>query len=875
MHRRYQDLLPFYVKGLVSPEERAWLEQHLEECAACREVARQWSRVAEAAHAEAATWMPHLSPPPLRLPRELSQLHSSNDGDGQWGKDDTIPQSEQAWAMWAETMARRRSTARSWHRFTRLIAASVLVSLLGGTILVLATILLGVEGTGRPGGLPIGGKAVTPTSIPSPTPTPTPVPVIAPDTVDRVTQFAALGYGYSIDAAWSPDGSTLAVATSGGGLLYNTTTLETTPRWRQVSTDSANSVAFSPDGEIVAFGGSSIVLWDSVNEQSLTIPLRKAAGVVQSLAFSPDGTILASRGNDGYVRLWRTATGTTLTAVGGGATDDILSMALSPDGQTLAVGTAEETVQLRSMAGAMLRSLEGHTSEVLSVAFSPDGARLASGGDDNTVRIWDPDTGEMLAVLEGHTADVATLAFSPDGKTLASGSYDNTGRLWDTATGKLLAVLDGHTGDVRTLVFSPDGTILASSSGWEDGSLRLWNVATGEPLAVLVGCTRTANAGEVAKIAFSPDGTTLASTCGSGGIMLLDVATGQPRRGMSQGYGAAVYSVAFSPDSTLLAVGRGDGRMEPGTVQLWDVATGKERAVLQGHADVVWSVAFSPDGTLLASGSADGTARLWDAATGQVVFVLEGSSQPGAGTFSYGDDDGDLTISGVSNTAAVWSVAFSPDGATLAVGRGDPWVGPGSLQLYDTATGELLSELYPKTHPPCCEMVTVHNLAFSPDGTLLATANGDGTARLWDVATGEEHTVLKGDTGWVGSVVFSPDGALLATGGAWSDCDYGEKCAPDEGELRVWDVATGEQLALVAGPLGGVGSVAFSPDGRIIAFGGGYEDGTVTLWDTTARETLVVLENDHVSSVAFSADGTLLATGAGDGTVRLWGVAAR
>jgi WD40 repeat protein len=333
--------------------------------------------------------------------------------------------------------------------------------------------------------------------------------------------------------------------------------------------------------------------------------------------------------------------------------------------------------------------------------------------------------------------------------------------------------------------------------------------------------------------------------------------------------------VAFSPDGTLLAVGRGDGHMEPGTVQLWDVATGKERAVLQGHADVVWNVVFSPDGTALASGSADGTARLWDIATGEIMFVLEGTSQPGAGTFSYGDDDGDLQVSGVSNTAAVWSVAFSPDGAILAVGRGDPWVGPGSLQLYDTATGQLLSELYPETHPPCCEMVTVQDLAFSPDGTLLATANGDGTARLWDVATGKERAVLKGDTGWVGSVAFSPDGALLATGGAWSDCDYGEKCAPDEGEVRVWDVATGEQLALVAGPLGGVRSVAFSPGGKIIAFAGGWEDGTVTLWDTTTRETLVVLENDFVSSVAFSADGTLLATGAGDGTVRLWGVAAR
>ncbi len=875
MHSRYRNLLPFYVKGLLSLEERIWLERHLDECAACREDVRRWRQVAEAVSAEASTWIPDLMPPPLKLPGDGSQLRLSDDGnlrdEGQYNQLRSVKE----WPMVVRTVTHRRSPLSSWQRFTKRVAALLLIGLLGGVIIVLALILIGVKGNGQPGGPSVRNRAVTPTLIPSPTPTLTPTPMpplpIGPDNADRMTQVAVLGQGYSTDVAWSPDGITLAVGTSTDVLLYDTARLTTQPRMSGVSVGEVNSVAFSPDGTTLAIGGQlGTALWDMISGQARVI--QQSDGGVLNVVFSPDGARLASRREDGMAHVWDTTTGQRIAAFGGG----FLSIAFSPDGTILAAGTDDERVQLWDITtGQMLNSLKGHTSEVLSVAFSPDGTLLASGGDDNIVRLWNAKTGEMIAVLEGHTQEVATLAFSPDGKVLASGSYDNTARLWDVSTGKLRTELEGHTGDVRTLVFSPDGAILASASSWEDSTLRLWDVASGEPLAVLEGCARNAHHGEVGKVTFSPDGTRIASSCGDAGIMVWDVATRQPQSVGWQGDGGSVNSLALNPDGTVLAVGRGSGWTEPGTVQLWDVATGKERVTLRGHTSWVRSVAFSPDGTLLASGSGDGAARLWDATTGENKFILADSSQPGASTFSNSDDDGDVEITGVSNTAAVWSVAFSPDGAILAVGRGDPWVGPGSLQLYDSGTGELLSEFYPEVHPLCCEMVTVFALTFSPDGTLLATANGDGTATLWEVATGEEHAILEPDGGWVGSVAFSPDGSLLATGGAWSDCDYGEICAPDEGEMRLWDVATGEQLALVTGPLGGVSSVAFSPDGRIIAFAGGYEDGTVSLWDTNTGQTLAVLERSYVTSVVFSADGTMLATGGSDNVVRLWGAAAR
>jgi WD40 repeat protein len=876
MHNRYRDLLPFYVTGLLSPQECTWLERHLDECATCREDVRQWRQVAAAVDAEAASWIPQLLPPPLKLPGDCSQPLQSRDGHLHARVQHSQFQFEEEWPTLARAAMQRRSQVSSWQWVSKLVAALLFTGLLGGAILVLAAILLSVKEPGHPGGPPRHGNAVTPTLIPSPTPTltPTPVPLlpIEPENVDQVAQVMVLGYGYSTDVAWSPDGKTLAMGTSVDVLLYDTARLTSDPRHLSVSVGEVTSVAFSADGTLLGVGGRlGVALWDMIQGQPRVV--QKYDGSVLDVAFNSDGTKLVAQREDGMARVWDTSTG----QMWGGHGKDIRSIALSPDGMTLAAGSEDETVQLWNIrTGQPLATFRGHSSAALSVAFSPDGTLLASGGDDNTVRLWDPSTGEMLAVLEGHTQDVALLAFSPDGQILASGSYDNTTRLWDVATGELRATLEGHSGDVRSLAFSPDGTILVSASSWEDNTVRLWDVPSGAPLAVLDGCTRTAHRGEVSRVAFSPDGSRLAVSCGDAGAVVWDVSTSQPQPVLWKGDGGPVNSLALSPDGAVLAVGRGNGWTEAGTVQLWDVTTGQERAVLEGHTVWVQGVAFSPDGTLLASGSGDRTVRLWNVTTGELVLTL-GPLSDGfvAGESSIYDDDSDVVLHPDIYSDAVWSVAFSPDGTKLAVGRGDPWVGPGSMQLYDAATGEPLTEFYAKAPPLCCEMVSVYDLAFSPDGTLLATADGDGVARVWDAVTGEELATLDPDSGWVGSVAFSPDGSLLATGGAFSDCDYGEVCSPDEGEMRLWDVATGEQLALVEGPLGGVSDVAFSPDGKLIAFAGGWEDGIVSLWGTETGETLAVLESSQVASVAFSADGTLLVTGGYDGIVHLWRVVAR
>ena len=244
------------------------------------------------------------------------------------------------------------------------------------------------------------------------------------------------------------------------------------------------------------------------------------------------------------------------------------------------------------------------------------------------------------------------------------------------------------------------------------------------------------------------------------------------------------------------------------------------------HARGISCVTFSPDGSILASGGWDCRVRLWD------VRTCENIPKRFRG----------LPI--------VYSVAFSPDGATLAAGgRG------GRIRLFDVSTGKKMRTL---VCPPLTRAFgDISALAFSPDGLILASA--DGSIRIWDLGTGR-HTTLPGGAGY--HVAFSPDGTVLA-------------CSGPHGTVRLWDVKTAQSIAAFTGHTKSVASVAFSPDGTLLASGG---DKTVRVWEVGSGSNIFTFNCvadgsllRWVHSVAFSPNGRMLA-GAGDKTIHLWDV---
>lgn len=365
-------------------------------------------------------------------------------------------------------------------------------------------------------------------------------------------------------------------------------------------------------------------------------------------------------------------------------------------------------------------------------------------------------------------------------------------------------------------VFSPDGQrVLTAFSG----TAQLWDAATGKPLGEPMK-----HGGDVLTAVFSADGQRVVTTSEDGTAHVWEAATGTPL-GQPINNGWGFDSAVFSPDGQRVLTAS-----ENGAAQVWEAATGKPLGEPMEHQALL-SAAYSRDGQRVLGVSMDDTAQVWDGTT----------------KIQLGEPPADGEWKGL-----LYSAIFSPDAQRVLT------VNDGAAQLWDTATGKLLTVMKGREeHAPGRER-DVTTAVFSPDGQRVLTVSYDGTVRVADAATGKplgETTKLGED---VGTAVFSPDQQRVLT------------ISSHNTDLQVWDTATGKPIGAPINHGGGIDSAVFSPDAqRVLTVSG---DGTSELWEIAVAKppARVLMHEGPVKSAAFSRDGQRVLTASQDGNAQVW-----
>lgn len=562
--------------------------------------------------------------------------------------------------------------------------------------------------------------------------------------------------------------------------------------------------------ERFALDGSALDMW--------TIPASTMA------ALSPNGRFLAYLTFDHVIRIRDTVSNEQIGVVPTAPGADNLNgeIAISEDGRWIAHLHANSAQGSEFITDRF--EIGSGRADTCAMDFGTD-VRISVRGDvlvrDRNVReliLWRANDDARLRFTEGD-GNVRAASFSPSGDLFASGGFGNTLRLWDTRGANCVATGRGHRDSIERIAFSSDGQQLATVS--RDRTIRIWDVPTLAPRGVLNG-----HRAPLSNVAFTPDGDGLASLDQTGNLRFWRL----PRdidSGVLRGHQSYVYAAAFSRDGELLASGGWDR-----TIRVWNPHTQRQVSLLKTELPVIDALAFGGDQhNLIAHGKVRekvSRTEWWDVQRGEMVGSVEGTAWPPLLTRS---DDSELVVGFDPQTlmAEVWKPILKtverkmidPSDFLATYSARAPIDAELRAKLVNDAELFILSrdrQRWDALHP----IVWTGKFRVSPPAiqpTLIAAPDSaTNVVFVWDVDSRALVATLRAHTDEVFAVAWTPDGSRLATAGR-------------DQMIRLWDTQTWDEVAQLYGHTSYVWSLEFSPDGSQLASASG--DYTVRIWNTT------------------------------------------
>ena len=642
------------------------------------------------------------------------------------------------------------------------------------------------------------------------------------------------------------------------------------------------NVKVSPDGTYFAVGTGMGLWWYDVPSMSPISLWETKRGMVNSIDLSHAGKWIIIDTSDGIIKILEVQSGTSVAQIEGH--DASAGLACSSNSRWIAIAASGFVKVLDIHSGAcvaqMDRGAHEFQSNVCQLEFSPDGKFLAAATpsnpdtEDPQTYVWHPETGEAIVKFTGRN-----FAFSPDSRLLAGAAADETLNdadrvdrcvsVWDVTTGERISYFSGHSDWVDVATFSPCGEFLLSSS--RDNSLRVWDIANGVQMEVYNEFGRAWK-----QPFYSPEGTLFTAVFGGAGatqtIEIWNVERCEKLQVLEFPVGSIGAEWFFKCPQLAIAYALSNKRSDSKTQTF---PTLDEPNFPWPDPKVVWLDDQTLASKRLGRGIAGVGIALWDIKNKRIQETLVEDKFIHSFTVL---PCGDVLGTDLKRVPKVWNTSkpdepiveftvpteppnwarhevFAPTGDQIAAGSRE-----GTLYVWSFQ------------HPEELTLLTGHTghiwaLAFSPDGRQLASGSDDETARLWDVKSGEEIAVLPiGEPRIPRGLAFSPCGKIIAGG--------------MDNEIRFWCAEQLTTLRTIRQPENNhrTYALAFSSCGKYLASGTwwqlGMEKMAIRLWDVATAENIHTFwgHTSDVQSLAFSPNAALLASGSFDGTILLWDV---